>query len=108
MDIALTKRAESKILKLLEKEPEGSFLRLEILGGGCAGFQYIFRIDSEKLSEDHVFGEAQKFVVDGQSALYLKGAEIDFAEDLMGASFVVNNPTAASACGCGSSFTPQS
>lgn len=107
MDMRLTERAEVKILKLLEKEPAGSFLRLEILGGGCAGFQYIFRIDTQRSAEDIALGAAEVFVIDAQSALYVKGAEVDFAEDMMGASFAVNNPTATSSCGCGASFSPM-
>ena len=44
-------------------------------------------------------------VVDDVSLDLLNGAEIDFVEDLMGASFQIKNPNAASSCGCGNSFS---
>jgi len=44
-------------------------------------------------------------IIDEVSLDLVKGAEIDFVEDMMGASFQVKNPNAASSCGCGNSFS---
>ena len=43
--------------------------------------------------------------VENVSLGLLNGAEVDFVEDLMGASFQIKNPNAASSCGCGNSFS---
>jgi iron-sulfur cluster insertion protein len=43
-------------------------------------------------------------LVDSVSLEYMKDSEIDFVEDLIGASFQIRNPNATSKCGCGSSF----
>lgn len=102
--LRITEKARKRIGDLLKEEPTGSFLRLKIEGGGCAGFQYQFDVDSVKAEEDLEFLEGQ-FIVDQCSALLVESAEVDFVEDLMGASFRVKNPNATSSCGCGTSFS---
>jgi iron-sulfur cluster insertion protein len=93
------------VLKAQENVPD-AFLRLAVSGGGCSGFQYGFSFDDQRQAEDHVFErDGVALVVDEVSLELVKGAEIDFVEDLMGASFQVKNPNAASSCGCGSSFS---
>ena len=92
-------------LKRQEKVPN-AFLRLAVSGGGCSGFQYGFSFDDNRQSDDFVFArDGVELVVDAVSLELVKGAEIDFVEDLMGASFQVKNPNAASSCGCGNSFS---
>lgn len=103
--ISVTPKAFERINDLLAKEGKDSFLRLEIMGGGCAGFQYVFRLDTKRAAEDLSYGENEAFVIDPQSAQLIDGAVIDFVEDLMGASFIVKNPNATSSCGCGTSFS---
>lgn len=103
--ISVTPKAFERINDLLAKEGKDSFLRLEIMGGGCAGFQYVFRLDTKRTPEDLSYGENEAFVIDSQSAQLIDGAVVDFVEDLMGASFIVKNPNAASSCGCGTSFS---
>ena len=92
-------------LKAQENTPD-AFLRLAVSGGGCSGFQYGFSFDNTKNGDDSVFErDGVSLVIDETSLELVKGAEIDFVEDMMGASFQVKNPNAASSCGCGNSFS---
>jgi len=105
--IALTASAVRRIasLKALE-QAENAFLRIAVSGGGCSGFQYGFTFDDQRNDDDVVFErDGVAVVVDDVSLGLLSGAEIDFVEDLMGASFQIRNPNAASSCGCGNSFS---
>jgi iron-sulfur cluster insertion protein len=101
----ITPAARLRIAGLLEKEPEGTVLRLYIEGGGCSGYKYQFVFDEIK-EDDYLFqeGSTPKVAVDPLSASLLEGAQLDFEESLAGDSFVVNNPNAKTTCGCGSSF----
>ena len=92
-------------LKRLEDRPH-AFLRLAVSGGGCSGFQYGFSFDDARQTDDLVFErDGVMLVIDAVSLELVKGAEIDFVEDLMGAAFQAKNPNAASSCGCGNSFS---
>jgi iron-sulfur cluster insertion protein len=105
--MSLTASAAARIAKLakLEGNPD-QMLRLTVSGGGCSGFQYGFSFDTAVNEDDHLFArENAKMVVDDTSLDLLAGAEIDYVEDLMGSYFKVNNPNAASSCGCGASFS---
>ena len=80
-------------------------IKIQVKGGGCAGFSYGFTFEETKNDDDFDFAyDEVKVVVDAMSMQYLNGASIDYKEDLMSASFVINNPQASSTCGCGSSF----
>ena len=82
-----------------------AFLRVSVSGGGCSGFQYGFSFDDQRHEDDALFErEGVALVIDTTSLELVEGAEIDFVEDLMGASFQVRNPKASSSCGCGKSF----
>jgi iron-sulfur cluster insertion protein len=91
------------------KQDKGSddlLLRVFVQGGGCSGFQYGFQFENEREDEDMVIESGDvSVVVDPLSYQYLMGAEIDYLDDLLGSRFVVNNPNAATTCGCGSSFS---
>jgi iron-sulfur cluster insertion protein len=105
--IVLTDNAVRRIALLKEEEhvPD-TFLRIAVSGGGCSGFQYGLSFDEECHEDDVVFEkDGVAVVVDEVSLGLLDGAEIDFVEDLMGASFQIRNPNAASSCGCGNSFS---
>jgi iron-sulfur cluster insertion protein len=105
--VSLTESAARRIaeLRTQEKTPQ-AFLRLAVSGGGCSGFQYGFSFDEERRAEDIAFmRDGVEIVVDEVSLELVKGAEIDFVEDMMGAYFQVRNPNAASSCGCGNSFS---
>ena len=105
-DITVTERAARRIGEILRAEPAGSMLRLSVMGGGCSGFQYKFDVDRDKANDDiAVSRDGVTIVVDPVSLQYLAGSEIDFVDDLIGASFKVNNPKAKASCGCGTSFS---
>ncbi|HZU91568.1 MAG TPA: iron-sulfur cluster insertion protein ErpA [Stellaceae bacterium] len=105
--IILTGNAARRIAVLKEQERDPDvFLRIAVSGGGCSGFQYGFSFDAERHEDDVLFEkDGVVVVVDEVSLGLLDGAEIDFVEDLMGASFQIRNPNAASSCGCGNSFS---
>ena len=91
---------------IAEENNPGLMLRVFVQGGGCSGFQYGFTFDDIKNEDDFDFSyDTVAVLVDSMSMQYLNGASIDYKEDLMGASFVINNPQATTTCGCGSSFS---
>jgi len=105
--LTMTDSAARRIVKLatLEGNP-AQMLRLSVSGGGCSGFQYGFGFDTAVNDDDLVFSHGDaRMVVDEVSMDLLAGAELDYVEDLMGSYFKVNNPNAASSCGCGTSFS---
>jgi iron-sulfur cluster insertion protein len=99
--------AVAKLRELIAEEGNPNLmLRVFVQGGGCSGFQYGFTFEEVKNEDDFDFAyDEVRVVVDSMSLQYLNGASIDYREDLQGASFVINNPQAASTCGCGSSFS---
>lgn len=104
--VRLSERAARRVQELIASEGKSSLmLRVYIEGGGCSGFQYGFALE-EGPAEDDVVVEHHgvSMLVDPMSLHYLDGAEVDFKDDLQGARFLVNNPNAATTCGCGSSF----
>jgi len=105
--IVLTEKAARRIATLQAQENAGNaFLRIAVAGGGCSGFQYGLSFDDQRNDDDFVFERnGVGIVVDEVSLGLLNGAEVDFVEDLMGASFQIRNPNAASSCGCGNSFS---
>jgi len=103
--VTVSERAARRIGEILGREPAGTMLRLSVEGGGCSGFQYKFDMDRERMPEDVLIRRDQAVVLIDQVSLgYLAGSEIDFVDDLIGASFRVNNPNAKASCGCGTSF----
>jgi iron-sulfur cluster assembly accessory protein len=104
--VTVTERAARRIGEILRKEPPGTMLRLSVEGGGCSGFQYKFDTESAQEVDDILVRQADAMLlIDPVSLGYLAGSEIDFVDDLIGASFRVNNPLAKASCGCGTSFT---
>jgi len=99
--------AVTKLRELIAEEANPAIkLRVFVQGGGCSGFSYGFTFDEVQNEDDFDFNyEEVSVVVDAMSMQYLQGSTIDYREDTMGSSFVINNPTAASTCGCGSSFS---
>ena len=104
--ITVSERAAKRIGEILKGEPAGTMLRVSVEGGGCSGFQYKFDIEHEQASDDIVITrDAATVLIDPISLGYLAGAQIDFVDDLIGASFKVNNPNVTASCGCGTSFS---
>lgn len=105
--VVLTANAAARVQTLIQMEGKPDLhLRLSVSGGGCSGFQYGITLD-DQINDDDVISEQHgtKLVVDQTSLDLLAGTEVDFVEDLMGASFQFRNPNASSTCGCGSSFS---
>ena len=89
-----------------QEDAADAFLRVSVSGGGCSGFQYNFSFDQSRKTDDLAFErDGVTLIIDEVSLDLVKGAEIDFVEDMMGAAFQIKNPNAASSCGCGNSFS---
>ena len=84
---------------------QGMALRIAVEGGGCSGFQYDIKLDAPTPEDIILEGQGQKVIIDSASLPFLENAVIDFADELIGARFVINNPNATSSCGCGTSFS---
>ncbi|MBN9081663.1 MAG: heme biosynthesis protein HemY [Rhizobiales bacterium 62-17] len=102
----VTDRAAKRVSQILSKEPDGAMLRVAVKGGGCSGFQYAFEIETAKADDDLVIEKnGVRVLVDPVSVDFLKGARIDFVDDLIGQSFKIDNPNVSASCGCGVSFS---
>jgi iron-sulfur cluster assembly protein len=104
--IELSTAAAEAVKDLLTKRDlEGYALRVFVQGGGCSGFQYGMALEGNVRDEDTVVEEhGVKVVIDEVSIEYMRGASIDYIEDIMGSGFKIDNPNATASCGCGSSF----
>jgi iron-sulfur cluster insertion protein len=102
----LQPNAIEKLKEILAEENNPDIkLRVFVQGGGCSGFSYGFTLDEAQNEDDFDFSyDNIKVVVDSMSYQYLQGSNIDYKEDQMTSSFVIDNPQAVSTCGCGSSF----
>ena len=100
----VTDKAAEKIKALIEQEKKQG-LRISVVPGGCSGFKYGMELD-DKANEDDVVIEEKgiKIFLDKSSMAKLNGSSVDFVDSLQGAGFKINNPEAASTCGCGDSF----
>ena len=90
-------------LRSLRKEHDKKFVRLQVKGGGCAGFEYEWSFENEAEKDDHVIDD--RLIVHKMNELYLMGVEIDYDSEIFGSTFKFNNPRAKSQCGCGTSFS---
>lgn len=105
-DITLTPRAAKRINEIMGAEPPGAVLRVSVNGGGCSGFSYAFDIARERAGDDvAIERDGATVLLDPISLEYMSGSTIDFANDLIGQSFKIENPQATSSCGCGTSFS---
>ena len=103
--VTLSDRAAKRVSRILSKEAPGTVLRISVAGGGCSGFQYGFALEGSRNDDDVVFeSEGGTLVIDAVSYPFLAGAEIDYVEELIGASFQIKNPNASASCSCGTSF----
>lgn len=102
--ITITEKAKEKLLDIL-REDNSEYIRFGLQGGGCNGFQYFLTLDQIKEEDDHVFdlGNGHALLVDAMSSMYLPGTTIDYRKDIMGETFVFENPNTTTKCGCGSS-----
>lgn len=106
--INLTESAQKQLVEIVkaEKDPN-TRVRMYVAGGGCSGMQYGFELTTEKADDDwEIPAQTATLLVDAISMNYLEGITIDYKDDLEGARFSIQNPKAATTCGCGSSFSP--
>ena len=100
--LTFTPNAINQIEKITSNENMKKFFRISVKGGGCSGFKYNFSFDDKKNNDDLIFGKA---IIDQDSLNIINGSTIDFKKDMIGESFIINNPKASSSCGCGLSFS---
>jgi len=105
-DFIITSKAAEKLKEVLkENKKEGSGLRVEIVPGGCSGFQYGLELDENTTDLDNVIEEkGVKIIISKENMQFLKGAKLDYVDSLQGGGFKISNPNAKSGCGCGQSF----
>ena len=101
-EIKFTEKAINQVNQLVSTKDSGTYFRISVLGGGCSGFKYDFSFDKNINQEDK---KINNIIIDKASLEILRGSEIDFASELMGASFKISNPKTKSSCGCGISFS---
>ena len=89
-------------INLITKGDEKKYFRITVQGGGCSGFKYNFGFDSKIQEDDIIFG---KTIIDKSSLDIISGSVVDFKKEMIGESFVIENPKATASCGCGLSFS---
>jgi iron-sulfur cluster insertion protein len=105
VDIALTPAAAARVAAIAQRQNKPAVLRLSVDGGGCSGFQYKFGLaDAPDVNDTVAEMDGVRLVVDEISLDLVRGCSVDYVESLGGAAFRVENPQAASGCGCGTSF----
>jgi iron-sulfur cluster insertion protein len=103
---SVSESAARRIAFLASREAKPVMMRVAVLGGGCSGFQYNFSFEEQRNDDDLVIERSGAAVlVDSTSLEFLKGSELDYVEEMVGAAFQVKNPNATSSCGCGNSFS---
>ena len=105
-NVTLSASAAKQIKAILASQTDAKLLRVGVVGGGCSGFSYTFDL-TDQIEEDDVLLERDgaQVVIDTASLPFLEGSEIDYTDELIGASFKIHNPNATAACGCGTSFS---
>ena len=104
--VTVSDTAARRINEITADEPLNKLLRVSVEGGGCSGFQYKFDLVQAVEDGDLVIeNDGAKVLIDSTSLPFLAGSEIDFVDELIGATFQVRNPNATASCGCGTSFT---
>lgn len=104
--LLVTDSAARQVAKIIAAEgAPGAMLRISVSGGGCSGFQYGFALDVETTADDVMIDKGGiRVVIDSMSLEFLRGAQLDYVDELIGSAFRISNPNAQSSCGCGSSF----
>ncbi|MGE0701545.1 MAG: HesB/IscA family protein [Hyphomicrobiaceae bacterium] len=105
-DVTMTRRAAERLAEIAAGDPARPMLRIIVEGGGCSGFQYKLDLVAGPEAEDVVIErDGARIAIDSLSVAYMTGSEVDYVDDLIGASFRIKNPQATAACGCGTSFS---
>jgi len=105
-DFIITKKAADKLIEVLkENSKENAGLRIEVVPGGCSGFQYGLELEETSTDMDIVVEDkGVKIIIGKDNIQFLKGAKLDFVDSMQGAGFKITNPNTKSSCGCGQSF----
>lgn len=93
-DLIVTNTAREKISGLIsDTNGEASAVRIYVSGGGCSGMNYgmTFAENSEARDSTMMGEEGFKLVVDPFALSFLGGAEVDYVDDGVNATFVFNN-----------------
>ena len=105
-NISVSNRAANRIREIMAQDAGQNALRISVAGGGCSGFRYDFEVVAGTNEDDLVIEkDGARVAIDPLSAPYMAGSEIDYVDDLIGASFKIKNPNATASCGCGTSFS---
>ncbi len=107
--VSISPKAAQKVGEFMKQEGKDNlFLRVYVSGGGCSGLSYGMGFEEKSEEDDHIIEQnGVKVLIDGYSQRYLKGANIDYIESLMGAGFKINNPNVTKSCSCGHSFSTE-
>ena len=100
--IEFTEEANKQIAKIISGQGANSYFRISVQGGGCSGFKYNFSFDGKIEKDDIIFN---KTIIDKNSLEIINGSIVDYKKEMIGSTFVIKNPQAASSCGCGLSFS---
>ncbi len=105
-NISVSDRAANRIREIIAQQAGQNALRVSVAGGGCSGFRYDFEIVAGTNEDDLIIEkDGARVAIDPVSIPYMAGSEIDYVDDLIGASFKIHNPNATASCGCGTSFS---
>ena len=100
--IEFTEEANKQIKKIISEQDKNSYFRISVEGGGCSGFKYNFSFDKKIEIDDILFDLT---IIDKNSLEIINGSVVNYKKEMIGSSFVIENPKATSSCGCGLSFS---
>ena len=100
--IQLTNQAKDQIERIIKSDKSKKYFRITVKGGGCSGYKYDFSFENY-INKDDILIE--KIIIDKASLAIIDGSTVDFKKEMIGESFVINNPKAKASCGCGLSFS---
>ena len=100
--LEFTVQAKEQIEKIINNDKNKKYFRISVKGGGCSGFKYDFSFENNLDKDDILF---ENVIIDKVSLEIISGSVIDFKKEMIGESFVINNPKASASCGCGLSFS---
>ncbi|MCP4075543.1 MAG: iron-sulfur cluster assembly accessory protein [Gammaproteobacteria bacterium] len=109
-DLEVTESAQQKLAEIVsQSEDDVAGIRIYVGGGGCGGMTYGMTFTDETSEFDTVLSfDSFKVLVDIVALNYLRGAQIDYIQEVGRERFVFNNVFAetggSGTCGgCGSS-----
>jgi iron-sulfur cluster insertion protein len=104
--IKITEKAKNYLLNSCISAQKPA-IKLQVKGGGCAGFSYEYTYeDTIDSFDEHIqLDDQHTFVLDSMSLMYVLGTVVDYEEKLGSSSLVIKNPNEVSSCGCGKSFS---